>query len=94
MNEMQEQERSLYKRYRPRKLTDLLGQDGAVSSLQMFIGQKRVPQTILLSGPSGCGKTTIGRILKNSWDVETRTMLRSIALTSAELTRCVTFAGQ
>jgi len=63
-----ETEKSLYKKYRPRRLSDLLGQDGAVSSLKMLIEQERVPQVILLSGPSGCGKTTIGRILKDKLD--------------------------
>jgi len=57
-------ETSLYKKYRPRRLSDLLGQDGAVSSLKLLVQENRVPQTILLAGPSGCGKTTIGRILK------------------------------
>jgi len=53
-----------YKRYRPKTLKGLVGQDDAVSSLQTFIHRETIPHTILLSGPSGCGKTTIARILK------------------------------
>ncbi len=54
----------LYKKYRPRSLKSLLGQEGAVSIIQKYIDQNRVPHTLLLTGPSGCGKTTVARILK------------------------------
>lgn len=54
----------LYKRYRPRTLKGIVGQDGAVASLQKLIDKGSIPHAILLTGPSGCGKTTIGRILK------------------------------
>lgn len=53
-----------YKRFRPRSLKGVVGQDGAVSSLQSLFDRKSVPHAILLTGPSGCGKTTIARILK------------------------------
>jgi DNA polymerase-3 subunit gamma/tau len=42
----------------------MVGQDGAVASLQKMVDNDKVPHTLLLTGPSGCGKTTIGRILK------------------------------
>jgi DNA polymerase-3 subunit gamma/tau len=42
----------------------VLGQDGALLSLQKLIDSGKIPHAILLSGPSGCGKTTIARILK------------------------------
>ena len=54
----------LFKRYRPKKLSAVVGQDGAIRSLQKMIDTDKVPHCILLSGPSGCGKTTIARILK------------------------------
>lgn len=53
----------LYKKYRPKKLLEVLGQDGAVSVLQQFIKRKEIPHALLFTGPSGCGKTTIARIL-------------------------------
>ncbi len=53
----------LYKKYRPRGLTKMVGNEWAVAALQQMITQKRVPHTILFSGPSGCGKTTLARIL-------------------------------
>lgn len=55
---------SLYNLYRPKTLKGIVGQDGAVASLQKMIDKGRLPHAFLLSGPSGCGKTTIGRILK------------------------------
>ena len=54
----------LYKRYRPKKLAKILGQESAVKILQSFIKKKRIPHVLLLSGPSGCGKTTIARIMR------------------------------
>lgn len=57
---------SLYQKYRPKTLKAVLGQDGAVSSIQKLIDKGNIPHAILLTGPSGCGKTTIGRILKES----------------------------
>lgn len=53
-----------YKRFRPKTLKGVVGQEGAIASLQRFIDKGSVPHCILLTGPSGCGKTTIGRILK------------------------------
>lgn len=56
----------LYKKHRPKKLEQVLGQSAATASLQKQIQNQRVPHAILLSGPSGVGKTTIARILRRS----------------------------
>jgi DNA polymerase-3 subunit gamma/tau len=53
----------LYKVYRPKKLSDVLGQDAARKSLLTMIKNNKIPHSLLFSGPSGCGKTTIARIL-------------------------------
>lgn len=58
----------LYKKHRPKTLKGVLGQDGAVKSLQRMVNDEEVPHAILLTGPSGCGKTTIARILKEYLD--------------------------
>lgn len=52
----------LYKKHRPRRLSELVGQDEAVAMLKSMRGN--VPHFLLLTGPSGCGKTTIARILQ------------------------------
>lgn len=54
----------LARKYRPKKLEQLIGQDTAVEIINAWIREKSFPHAILLSGPSGCGKTTIARILK------------------------------
>ena len=56
--------KELYKRHRPKSLDAVLGQEGAVKSLQRMVDKNKIPHAILFSGPSGCGKTTIARILK------------------------------
>ena len=53
----------LYKKYRPKTFSEVIGQREALKSLVGMVKQKRVPHTILLSGPSGVGKTTIARIV-------------------------------
>ncbi len=54
----------LYKKNRPKKLEQLVGQDPIVNVLDRKLKKNNLPHTILLTGPSGCGKTTVARILK------------------------------
>lgn len=51
----------LYKKFRPKKLADVTGQDTAVKLLASF-GRDKMPHTVLFTGASGCGKTTLARI--------------------------------
>jgi len=55
----------LYKRHRPTKFSELVGQDSAVKELTAMGRNNAIPHFLLFIGPSGCGKTTIARILKN-----------------------------
>jgi len=54
----------LYKRYRPSKFSELVGQEHVVKTLVAMGKRNAIPHCILLSGPSGVGKTTIARILR------------------------------
>ena len=53
----------LYKKYRPQRFADLVGQKEVVATLTEMVKNQRVPHALLLSGGSGTGKTTVARIL-------------------------------
>jgi DNA polymerase-3 subunit gamma/tau len=54
---------SLYRRYRPRRFSELKGQDHVVRALRNSVAEGREGQAYLFSGPRGTGKTTSARIL-------------------------------
>ena len=53
----------LARKYRPKKLSDILGQEEACSVIEGSIKLNRVAHAFLFSGTRGVGKTTIARIL-------------------------------
>ncbi len=54
---------SLYRRYRPRRFSELKGQEHVVRALRDAVMTGREGQAYLFSGPRGTGKTTSARIL-------------------------------
>lgn len=54
---------ALYRRYRPRRLAELVGQNHVVATLTGALRSGRVSHAYLLAGPRGCGKTTVARVL-------------------------------
>ncbi len=54
---------SLYRRYRPRRFSELRGQDHVVRALRTAVAEGREGQAYLFSGPRGTGKTSTARIL-------------------------------
>lgn len=54
---------SLYRRYRPRRFSEVKGQEHVVRSLRNAVINHREGQAYLFSGPRGTGKTTSARIL-------------------------------
>ena len=54
---------SLYRRYRPRRFSELKGQDHIVRALRDAVRSGREGQAYLFSGPRGTGKTSSARIL-------------------------------
>lgn len=57
---------SLYLKYRPNDLNQVVGNDDVVATLEGMLGDlKSCPHSFLLHGPTGCGKTTIARIIAN-----------------------------
>ena len=53
----------LYRTYRPKDFSDVVGQEPIVSALQDAISNKRVSHAYLFSGSRGTGKTSVARIL-------------------------------
>jgi DNA polymerase-3 subunit gamma/tau len=54
---------SLYRKYRPQKFSELVGQAHVVNALRSAVRDERVGHAYLFSGPRGTGKTTTARIL-------------------------------
>lgn len=54
----------LYRKYRPTKFQEIVGQPEAVRELHRLVKEKRVPHCLLLTGESGVGKSTIARIMQ------------------------------
>lgn len=53
----------IYRKYRPRSFSDVIGQDHVVKTLQNALAHNKIAHAYLLCGPRGIGKTTIARIL-------------------------------
>lgn len=54
----------LYKKYRPKTLDTVVGNEDTVATLRNMLKRGTLPHTLLFHGPSGCGKTTLARILR------------------------------
>ena len=54
----------LYRKHRPRKLSQVVGQATAVKTVERMLAKDAFPHATVFSGPSGCGKTTLARIVR------------------------------
>jgi DNA polymerase III subunit gamma/tau len=54
---------ALYRKYRPRHFSEVIGQEHIVRTLLNTVKQEKIGHAYLFSGPRGTGKTTIARIL-------------------------------
>lgn len=55
----------LYKKYRPKTLEEIYGNEDIVNSIDKMIKEKTFPHFIIFNGNAGCGKTTLCRIIKD-----------------------------
>jgi len=54
---------SLYRKYRPQRFSELVGQEHVTTALRNAVRDGRVGHAYLFSGPRGTGKTTTARLL-------------------------------
>lgn len=54
--------KALYRKYRPTKLKDVIGQSQVVKPLENALKNGRISHAYLFTGPRGCGKTSVARI--------------------------------
>jgi DNA polymerase III subunit gamma/tau len=54
---------ALYRKHRPKKLSEVVGQEHITKTLQQALRQGRISHAYLFTGPRGVGKTSVARIL-------------------------------
>jgi DNA polymerase-3 subunit gamma/tau len=54
---------ALYRKHRPKKLSEVVGQEHITKTLEAALKQGRISHAYLFTGPRGVGKTSIARIL-------------------------------
>ena len=62
----------LYRKYRPKKFSEIIGQEHIVQTLVNAVSRDLVSHAYLFAGPRGSGKTTIARILAKAINCENR----------------------
>lgn len=55
--------KALYRKYRSRSLSEIVGQEHITQTLENALKQGRIAHAYLLTGPRGVGKTSVARIL-------------------------------
>lgn len=62
-SDMRHDNRALYRKYRSRNFSEVIGQEHITKTLESAIKQRRVSHAYLFTGPRGVGKTSVARIL-------------------------------
>jgi DNA polymerase-3 subunit gamma/tau len=62
----------LYRKYRPKRFAEIVGQEHVVRTLTNAIASGMVSHAYLFAGPRGCGKTTIARLLAKAVNCKNR----------------------
>jgi DNA polymerase-3 subunit gamma/tau len=81
---------SLYRKYRPQRFSELVGQEHVTSALRNAVREDRIGHAYLFSGPRGTGKTTTARILAKALNCTNRA---GDGEPCGECDNCVAIAG-
>ena len=63
-------EQVLYRKWRPQRFAEVVGQESVIQTLRQAVSQNRVAHAYLFCGPRGTGKTTAARILAKALNCE------------------------
>lgn len=58
--------KSLYRKYRPLSLSDVVGQEQVTTPLENSVKQDKISHAYLFTGPRGTGKTSVARIFAHA----------------------------
>src|ERR687885_1202376 len=61
---------SLYRKHRPQRFSELVGQEAVSTALRNAVREGRVGHAYLFSGPRGTGKTTTARLMAKALNCE------------------------
>lgn len=61
---------ALYRRWRPKQFTDVVGQHHVSDTLQRAIREDKVAHAYLFAGPRGTGKTSMAKIFARAINCE------------------------
>ena len=62
---------SLYRKYRPRRFSEVVGQDAVITALGNQVKSDRIGHAYLFTGTRGTGKTTVAKIFARAANCET-----------------------
>jgi DNA polymerase-3 subunit gamma/tau len=62
----------LYRKYRPKTFSEVVGQENIVKTITNAIKQGRISHAYLFYGPRGCGKTTLARLIAKALNCQKR----------------------
>ena len=85
----------LYRKYRPKDFSEVVGQDHIVAVIRRQVESGRVAHAYLFSGPRGIGKTTVARIIAKAVNCEHAAIKGAKKPPCNECPSCLAFnAGQ